>query len=96
MTRTTKADVRGMFAAYCAAVEKTGVDVSAYRLREGDSDHAWLVLDEARGSQTGGVGFGVYGYAGENTREAYRALYVAASLLQDLHYRARREELAVR
>lgn len=91
---TSLDDVRGMFTRYVCAVNRAGIDASGYRLRVGDSVNAWRVFDTANGSQAPALGVGGYGYIGDNRREAYRALFVMASVLEDLRYMAEREERA--
>lgn len=80
ISKVSISDVRGMFARYCRAVERAGVDVSSYYLREGDSVLPWRA--ECGGSGT--IGTGSYGYLGDTRREAYRALYVMAQTLEDM------------
>lgn len=79
-------DVRGMFARYVKACERAGVDVSTYRLREGDSANAWRVerTVNALGGVSGTIGTGSYGFLGNTRKEAYKALWFMACAIEDV------------
>jgi hypothetical protein len=78
--KITFAELSGMFARYCTAVQMSGIDSSNYRLRMGDEAHTYSALDDGAGT----IGTGSYGYLGDTKREAYRALLVMAQALEDV------------
>jgi hypothetical protein len=79
-----------MYTRYCAALSRAGYDVSEYRLYTGDASNSWRSLIGG----TGTPGTGSYGYLGDTKRDAYRALFVMAQLLEDIDYDKQRAEYA--
>lgn len=90
MSKISNDDLRGAFKGYCDAVARAGYDVTNYRLQMGDSANTYRALDGGGGT----IGTGSYGYLGDTKREAYRALYCMAELLNDMAYKSRRAQIA--